>query len=267
METNQTIIAGAFTLMRRPGFNKLDYFDALEVLTDLLRGWVQDLDLGGRDHRTVVSPVDLDLDSEGVDYLVRMADVPDFEPIGLEFNVSAGTLTGWGIVRKVDYDVFPNYFDSNSPVCAFYGSSATPDGVKMRMNIAQADVVNRSWRLSYRLPLLSVVQMGQRPIIPTNFMRMVKLALCVALVPLVKDESDEWDRWKRETLPQYRAELLTWDNPDDYQNPGKWREYINGGVGSTVQPVVRFDDHRRRTGLGQMRGVNAPGGAYGVRES
>lgn len=266
METIQSVLAGSFALLRRPTFQELDYNDALDVLVDLLRGWIQDLDLGGRDMRTAVSDVTLSPDNASDDYLVNLQDIPDFEPIGLEFNLNTGNLSGWGVVRKVDYDVYPSMFGSGRPVCAFYGSTAVPDGVKLRLNIVPEDVANRVWRLSYRLPLLSVVQMGDRPPIPTNMMRMVKLGLAIALAPLVKNNSDEWREWKRENLPIYRAEYLSWDNPDDVYNPGRWREYVNGGIGPTVQPATRFDDHRRQEGSGNARGVTFPGGAFMVRD-
>lgn len=270
MESIKNIVAGVYVLLQggigRLTQNELDWNDVLEVGTDVMRGFMQDANLAHRDLHTAVSEVLLDLDSAGVDYRVTVPATPDFEPKALQYAVQAGGVSGWGDVNLVDLDAFPQYYTAPRLYGAFYGSTATPDGLKVRLNVG-GDLGCYTWQMTYRLSLFTQLQMGARPPLPLDFMRMVKLAWAIACVPIVKVPPNKlgmWRDWKRETLQQYLGELQGWNNPVDPVNPGRWQEYLNGGKGSSTQAIPRFDDSRRNRRSG-MRGVVGPGGTWGVR--
>lgn len=270
MESIQNIVAGVYVLLQggigRLTQNELDWNDVLEVGTDVTRGFMRDANLAHKDLHTAVSEITLDLDSTGDDYRVIVPAAPDFEPTGLQCLATLGQLGGWGDVRLVDLDALSQYSDAQRVYGAFYGSTATAEGLKLRLNAFGCRADSHCWRISYRVMLFTQLQMGVRPPLPLDFMRMVKLAWAIACVPIVKVPNGKllmWRDWKRDTLPQYIGELRGWNNPDDPVNPGRWQEYLNGGKGSTVEEVPRFD--RRRTGTGSMRGVIGPGGTWGVR--
>jgi hypothetical protein len=272
MESIQNVVAGVYTLLQggvgRLNQNELDWSDVLELGTDVMRGFVRDGELAHREHRTITAEAVLELDSAGVDYLVSVATLPDFEPTALQYNFETGSVSGWGDVKVVDLDAFPQYYNATAVYGAFYGGSATPEGLKLRLNVTPADVCARCWRITLRLPLFAQLQLGSRPPLPVDFMRMVKLAWAIACVPIVKvskEKREEWRAWKKETLPQYAAELLGWNNPADPVNPGRWQQYLNGGVGSTTQAIPRYDEYRRDQDLGSMGGVLGAGGAWGYR--
>lgn len=270
MESIQNIVAGVYVLLQggigRLSQNELDWNDVLEVGTDVMRGFMEDAGLAHRDLHTAVSEVQLDPDEAGMDYLVTVPGVPDFEPKELRYGIQAGGPVGWGDVKLIDLDAFPQFYNASNPYGAFYGSTATPEGLKLRLNFFNADTAACCWQLTYRLPLFAQLQLGDRPTLPVTYMRMVKLAWAIACFPIVKVPKEKliiWRDWKRETVSQYAGELLGWNNPSDPTNPGRWQEYLNGGKGSTTQVVPRFD--RREGGSGSMGGGTVPGGFIAFR--
>lgn len=271
METIKNIVAGVYVLLQggmgRLSQAELDWNDVLEVGDDVMRGFIHDAKMGHREHRTVTSDITLQLDPQGIDYFVTVPNVPDFELTGLSYSIGAGALSGWGEATLVDLSALSQYWQHRDVFAATYGSTYIPDGLKLRLNLLDSDVSTRLWRGTYRLPLFTELQMGDRPPLSTEFMRMVKLAWTIACVPLVKVPTSKlvmWNTWKRDTIGQYAAELMGWNNPNDPVNPGRWQQYLNGGVNSTTQPAIRFDSHRRFGG-GSVRGVNGPGGSWGTR--
>lgn len=267
MESIQNIVAGVFILMQgtgRLGQNELDFNDVLEVGTDVMRGFMRDAQLAHHPLRSMTAEATLDLDSSGVDYLVNVPTFPDFEPTALQYGINAANLSGWGDVNIVDLGAFPQFYNASDVYGAFYGSTATPEGLKLRTNMLDAD--SRTWQITFRLPLFAQLQLGDRPPLPVDFMRMVKLAWALACFPLVKKKGDEWKEFKRETMRQYEAELLGWNNPRDPANPGRWQEYLNGGRGSTCQAIPRYDDFRRADGMSNAGGVLGGGGAWVYRK-
>lgn len=237
-DTTGQVIAGVYTLLRRPSDIKLPYQDVLERLNDVLRGLVQDMNLGGRERRTESALVTIDQDD--VDFLLRMPNIPDFEAVGLEYsplNSYVGSTKPWYEVVVVPYSSWGRHFSGDRMAAAFYGSSSLQEGTKVRLNINPSDLGNYEFRLSYRLPLLTIVQLGERPPIPSNFLPMVKLETAIACAPVVQDDTEGWKKWLEKTLPVYAVQLAEWRR--------RWEDYLNSSVEPQLQPLRRFDDFRR----------------------
>lgn len=236
----QQVVSGVRTLLRRPSDLKLPAQDILERLNDTLRGLVQDMDLGGRERRTESALVSIDPDD--IDYLIRMENIPDFEPVRLEYspiNSYVNNTRPWYETVIVPYSAWERHFAGDRMAASFYGSSSLTEGTKVRLNIDSSEIGNYEFRLSYRLPLLTIVQLGERPPVPSNFLPMVKLEVAIACAPLVQDETEEWKKWLERVIPIYTAQLLEWKT--------RWEEYLSESVEPQVQPLRRFDDYRRRT--------------------
>lgn len=220
---------------------ELYYEDARDELNSLCAGYVQDQDMAGRDRRTVTEEVEVA--EGGVDFLLSVPNVPDFEPVKLEYRDSASTNTrGWRPASLVPFAAWEQHRDSGAVVASVYGSYALPEGQKLKLNLAPEEAALLSWRLSYRLPLLLELQMGDRPPIPENFMPMVELDLAVACVPLVRSRRQEWKDWQAERLPLVVARLREWRNEE---GTGRWQKYLEASVEDPVQPLARFDSFRR----------------------
>lgn len=235
-DTTQQVIAGIYTLLRRPSELKLHPDDVLELLNDDLRGRVQDLDLGGRDQRTETAEVTIDPDD--IDYLIRLPNVPDFEPVRLEYGLTANNLQAWWEANVVSPSAWAQHFDSDRLAASFTGSFAMQEGVKVRLNIDPSQLGNYQWRLTYRLPLLNIVQTGDRPPIPTNFLPMLKLSVAIKAMSIVKDSTDEWVAWMRRTLPIFSADLQRWEE--------RWDQYVNSSVEPPTQPIRPWNSFRQR---------------------
>lgn len=234
-DTVQQVIAGIYTLLRRPGL-KLHPDDVLEAVNDVLRGYVQDLDLGGRDQRTETAEVTIDEDD--IDFLIRLPNVPDFEPVKLEYGFASSGVQAFFDANVVSQSAWANHYDSNRVAASFYGSSALQEGTKVKLNIDPARLGDYQWRLTYRLPLLTIVQTGERPPIPSNFLPMLKLNVALKVMPLVKDDTDEWKAWMRDTKPIYAADLMRWS--------ARWEQYLGSSVEPPTQPIRPFNFFRRR---------------------
>ncbi|HKS27825.1 MAG TPA: hypothetical protein VJS44_08400 [Pyrinomonadaceae bacterium] len=243
MDTTGEVIAGVYTLLRRPSDpQQLAYLDVLERLNDILRGYVQDMDLGGRDRRTETAEVAIDEDD--IDYLIRLPNVPDFEPVSLEYGLTDSTTQSWRAAQVVSFNSWPKHYGQGYVAASFYGSSGLQEGIKARLSLTPDEVGRRTWRITYRLPLLAIVQMGERPPIPTNFLPMLKYETAIACMPIVNDDSDEWKAWKKENLPVYVGLLQGWKE--------RWEEYLSSSVEPNQQPLRGYNDFRRRR-LGNPR--------------
>lgn len=255
MDSTQQIISGVYTLLRRLSQQKLAYLDVLERLNDVVRGYVQDMQLGAREQRTVVAEVVPERDD--TDYSLRVPNVPDFEPRLLEFSPSyyaAGAERAWYEVRLVTFEAWPQHFSQPRPAAAIYGSSVVPDGVKIKFNLSEEAIANCLWRLSYRLPLLAVVQLGERAPIPPHFLPMLKVETALLCLPLVRDDSETWMKWQREIQPLYVAELAQWK--------ARWAEYLRESVEPATQELRPFNHYRRAGARRGTRGylpINAGG--------
>jgi hypothetical protein len=237
-ETVQQVINGIYTLLRRPSDIKLPPDDVLELLNDDLKGRVQDLDLGGRDQRTETAIATIEADEAGIDYIITVPDVPDFEPRRLEYGFTASGIQQFFEAQVVTFDSWAQQFVSDRLVASFFGSSALTEGMKLRLNISPAALANYDYRLTYRLPLLTIVQTGSRPPIPTNFLPMVKLSVAIKAISIVKDDSEGWIAWVKRTLPTYEGNLLQWET--------RWDEYVNSSVEPATQPIRPFNQFRQK---------------------
>lgn len=236
MDTTQQTIAGVYTLLRRPSESKLHYMDALERMNDILRGYVQDMDLGGRDQRTETASVTIDEDD--IDYLVRLPNVPDFEPVRLEYAPLAySQYQPWFAARVVPLSSWETHFGQNYTAASFYGSTGLQDGMRLRLNLDPSMVSDREWRITYRVPLLTIVQLGERPPIPTNFLPMLKYDTALDCMSIVSDDTEDWKKWVAENTQKYAARVLEWR--------ARWEEYLNSSVEPSTMPVPRFDDFRK----------------------
>lgn len=237
METVQQVISGVYTLLRRPSELKLHPDDVKDLLNDDLRGRVQDMDLVGREQRTRTREVSVDY--ADIDYRICLASVPDLEPVKLEYSPPAYTGTElWGEVQLINQRVWANHYTwSDRVVGAFYGSLNCPEGIALKLNLDPAAVGQYRWRLTYREPLLRIVQEGERPPIPTNFMPMVKTAVALKAMGVIEDDSQDWLTWSQRTMPLYTADLLRWEE--------RWRIYLDTSVESPTQPMKPYNWFRR----------------------
>jgi hypothetical protein len=236
METTQQVKTGIYILLRRPSDVKLPDDDVLLLLNDELRGRVQDMDLGGRDQRT--ETVDLTIDQDDIDYLINLPEVPEFEPVRLEYSLATPGFASWRDVSIVTGASWANQFDLGRIAASFYGSAALDQGMKLRLNIDPGTLANYLWRLTYRRPLLSILQSGDSPPIPTHFLPMVKLSVAINAMPIVRDDSAEWIAWMNRTLPLYEAELVRWEE--------RWQQYLDSSVEPSTQPIRPFNFFRQR---------------------
>lgn len=238
METTQQIISAVYTLLRRPSELKLHPDDVKDLVNDELRGRIQDLDLVGREQRTRSREVHIDMDE--TDYRVHLSGVPDFEPVGLEYSALAFAGTEyWAEATLVNIRSWTSQYNiaDNRVLGAFYGSLTLREGSYLRLNLDPQAVGDYRWRLTYREPLVRIVQEGERPPIPTNFLPIIKIAAALKAIPILQDNSKEWKAWVQNTVPIYTADLLRWEE--------RWRVYLETSAEPPTQPMKSFNSFRR----------------------
>lgn len=235
-DTAQQIVTGVRVLLRRPSDLKLPDDDILEVVNDLCRQYIQEESLSLRDRRSEVAPVTITaIDSPGADFSVTLAGVPDFEAQKLEAANTVGPVFGWGEVLIVPLDAWTSHFAHGRPVASFYGSSSLSTPAKVKLNLIDTEVANLQFRLTYRLPLLTVVQMGDKPPIPSGHLPMLKREAAILCAPLVQDDSDTWQGWMGANLPLYVTKLS--------ELKRNWKDYLDSSVEPQIQPINRSDRH------------------------
>lgn len=242
----QRLIARIYTLLGKPKQEQLYYEDVRDQLNALIMGYVQDMDLGNRSQRTQVEEIQITPDD--VDYTISLANVPDFEAEGLEYSPSFATIgvdRAWYEAKLVPLQSFSAHARGGYIAASIYGSSALAEGQKLRLNIPSEMVSRASWRLLYRLPLLTLVQMGERAPIPTNFMPMLEYHGAIVCSAIVQNESPAWERWKDKNIPLYMNELRSWTNEE---GTGRWQVYLDSSAEDPIQPIQPFDDFRRGGG-------------------
>lgn len=238
MDSAQQVVAGVYTLLRRPSQAKLAYKDVLKRMNDNLRGYTQDMNLNGRQQRTAISDVRLVRDD--IDYKVLLSTVPDFEPVRLEYSPGLASSAGdraWYEAITVPFEAWEHHYSRPHVAASFYGSSGMPEGVKVKLNMGEAEFGDAIFRMSYRMPLLTIVQMGERPPIPSDFIPMLELDTGVDVAPLVRDYSAEWKAWMKEILPIYIARAQQWNE--------RWKMYLEESLEPVTQPIKPFNDFRR----------------------
>jgi hypothetical protein len=234
MYTTKMCVARIFKLLGGPSATGLRqeqlYFeDVRDVINARLRAYVQDADLAGRDRRT--ARAELTVEADDVDFRASLPNVPDFEPEALEYSCGAG----WRKVNLVSLQALRHHRDGEW--AAFYGSDSLESGQKLAFSGPSSAIASRTYRLTYRVPLLVAVQMGERPPLPENFMPMVEYDGAIDSYPLVRGVPDDYHAWWRRVEPIYTARA------------GEWREryqsYLTRSVEDPAQPLPRFDDFRR----------------------
>lgn len=239
METTQQVLVGIRILLRRVSEAKLPNDDLLLLLNDDLKGRVQDMDLGGRDQRT--ETVAVTIDDDDIDYLITLPEVPEFEPVRLEYRLATPGLNAVAVWREASVVTgasWSNQFDMGRIAASFYGSAALDEGMKVRLNIDPGTLASYQWQLTYRRPLLAIVQTGDSPPIPTNLLPMVKVAVAIKAIPIIQDDSPEWLAWVKRALPIYEADLVRWEE--------RWEQYLGSSVEPATQPIRPFNFFRQR---------------------
>lgn len=224
--TTQQVVSSVYMLLRRPSQQKLPYTDVLTRLNALLRGYMQDQNLNGRQQRTAIADVTFTEDT--IDYRVSVPGVEDFEPLRLEYSPDyTNANSAWYEMQIVPFEAWDKHYSRPQPSASFYGSP-TMGGVKAKLNLDWQDFSRSSFRLSYRQPLVAVLQMGDRPPLPADFMPMVEYDLAVDCMSIVNDNSPEWLGWVAATKPDYIARVQDWRT--------KWTDYLE----TSQEPVTQF---------------------------
>lgn len=237
--TLKQAMQAVYSLLRDPPQEKLYFEDVRDRLNDRLRGFVEDMDLSGRDHRTVTT--DIDVAEDDIDYTVAVANVPDFEPVTLEYSRNTSSSSrAWYEAKLIPFAAWSQHAGTDRLVASFYGSFSLVEGQKLKLNIAQADVATTYFRLSYRLPLLTLVQEGERPPIPEGHMPLLHYGGALDCIDIVKDDSKPWIDWVARTTPKY---LNRYD-----EELKRWNAYLEKSVEDPVQPLRAFDAFRRSRG-------------------
>lgn len=217
-------------LLRRVSDLKLPDPDIDTVIDQVLRGKVQDLSLNGRDQATVVEEVTLTETGALMEFIVDVS-VDEFEAEKLEYVAASDPRNQFvGQVVVVPLSAWNSHAAAGSLVASFYG------GDKVRMNLSVEDACSVCWQLTYREPLLAIVQSGSKPPIPTGHLEMIDYEVAIKCMPLVEDDTAEWKEWKAETLPVYEGVLKA--------DLARWQNYLDSSVEPQIQPIVRSDRHR-----------------------
>lgn len=234
-DTAQSLIAGVRVLLRRPSELKLHDDDILEVLNDLCKEYVEEESLSIREHSTKVSPLTLTIpdDDTDADFNISDFEVPDFKAERLEYANAIGEAFVWREATIVPLEAWARHYSQGYVAASFYGSSQESTPAKLKLAFLDSQLENWQFRLTYRLPLLTVVQLGDKPPIPSAHLPMLKREAAILCAPLLDDDSPEWIAWMDRNLPLYVAKL---------QNLKKnWRNYLESSVEPQVQPIVRTD--------------------------
>lgn len=238
-DTAQQIVTGVRVNLRRPSDIKLPDDDILEKINDLCREYVEEESLSINEHRTTIAPLTITVPdvSTNPDFDISDFEVPDFKPHKLEYANLLGETFNWQEITIVPFETWARHYSQGRIVASFYGSSETTTPSKVKLSFLDTQLADLQFRLSYRLPLLTIIQMGDKPPIPSGHMPMLKLEASILCAPLVRDDSMEWIAWMERTLPLYVTKL---------QNLKKnWRDYLESSVEPQIQPIARSDRANR----------------------
>ena len=236
-ETMQMIVAGVRQLLRGVSEAKLPDIVIRTQAQDALKQFIQEDDLSNRQRRT--RSVEVEFTTGDEDFSVGLEDIPEFEAVKLEY----WTGRRWLEANIVDFQAWSRHQDADYVAAAFYGDK------NVKVNRTTDDVVNATWRLSYRESLLAVLQLGDKPPLSSAHLPMLKREVAVLCIPLVTDDTEEWKVWVDRFLPQYEAKLL--------ELRTLYLQYLDSSVEPQLVPIKRFDDFRRRVRL-NTRGFLPP---------
>lgn len=239
--TAQQFVTGVRILLRRPSDVELPDDDILKIGNDLFLQYIQQESLSTRDRRTEVAPIEITAGAEvtDADFTALVDGVTDFEPQLLEYaplTSSDGNIP-WRELRIVPLAAWSRHYTGNIPVAAFYGSSSLQTPCKVKLSLLDSEVARLRFRVTYRLPLLTIVQMGDRPPIPLAHLPMAEREAAILCAPLVLNDSTSWKEWVRDNIAGesslYRVKLG--------ELKADWKAYLDTSVEPQIQPIQRFD--------------------------
>lgn len=240
-DTAQQIITGIRVLLRRVDDIALPDTDILEVLNDLCKQYVQEESLATRDRRTEVAPVTITegATNDDADFTCELEGIADFEPLKLEYaplNTPDGILP-WREITIVPFAAWATHFNGGYRAAAFYGSSSLATPCKVKLTFLDSQVELLRFRLSYRLPLLTIVQQGDRPPIPSAHLPMLKREAAILCAPLVQDDSASWKTFKAENIDGVNSGYML----KLAELKANWKAYLETSVEPQIQPIKRSD--------------------------
>lgn len=214
--------------------------DIREELNDLCVSYVEEAKMAPRDRRSVVSL--LSITPAETDYAVNLENAPDFEEQMLEASLI--TDGNWYKVGMVEINQWADQFDQGRTIACFYGNADDATPPRLKLNLAPEQVALRNFRLTYRLPMTTILQYGSKPPLPAAHIPMLKREAAILLAPQVINETDWWKNWMKETIPVYVAKLA------DLKL--KWKAYLDSGDDSEMQPIRPFNSFRQRGSRGPL---------------
>jgi hypothetical protein len=237
METVAQIMVGVRRLLRGVSDVKLSDDSIRAELRDLCVQYRQQESLSLRERETDVT--DITLTEAPIDYNVNAGQLEDFEEERLEMSIaSASAQDHWYEVVIVPLSTWAAHFNEGYAAASFYGSSDRCSPAKVRLNLTPEQVGGRLWRLTYREPLVTAMQRGDRPPLATGHLPMLKREAAMLLMPQVMDDSLEWVEWMGRTLPIYQGKLV--------EQKADWRNYLTSSVEPQEQPIPRSDRYGSR---------------------
>ena len=244
-DTAQQIIAGVRILLRRPSDLELPDDDILEVVNDLCKQYIQEESLSTRDRRTEVAPITITPGEEvdDADFTATLAGVSDFEVQSLEYAPLASTdgAIPWREAVVVPRAAWRRHYTQGYVAAAFYGSSSLQTPCKVKLTLLDSQVERLQFRVTYRLPLLTIVQLGDRPPIPSAHLPMLKREAAILCAPLVQNDSATWLNWKRTNIEGVQSPYMV----KLAELKMNWKAYLDTSVEPQVQPIPRSDRANR----------------------
>lgn len=231
LDSMQTVVARIRMLLRRVDDIVLPDQDIETVCNQLLRGYLQQRNLRIRDRGTQVTETTLSETELAGEYLINVP-IGEFELEKLEYRgiLESSDTEVRGTVVLVPLSTFNERANDDAIVGSHYG------GNRIRLNLLAEDVDNVTWVITYRESLLSAVQGGQRPPLPSGHLPMLEHEAALLCMPLVDIDDDDWVAWMERTTPVYAAKLI--------EEKGFWVDYLETGIEPQVQPITRSDRHR-----------------------
>lgn len=242
-ETVGDLIPSIRASLRRPSDAKLHYRDILDVLNDLLRGYLRDLNVSEQDHRTdesqcILSP----LEEKGNDYLLTIDGVAEVEPMQLQFAPSSElanpTQVIWREMAIVPLDYFTDTHIRQTSVCSFYGSQVVQDGIKLKTNVSREIVEQSVWRIRYRVPILKMLTLASKTPLPADFLPMVKTEAVLLCLPRMRDDSADFYQWRKSNEPVFLSQVADWRR--------RWAEFIDTSNEPKYLRKIPANDYRHR---------------------
>lgn len=208
----QQLISGVYALLRRVSKRKLPTVDVLARLNDVVRAYLQEQSISANEQGTDTAAATVVANGNGIDFLLTVTNVREFEPVHLVYALTAAPTAFFPIVES-SFEEFERHRTRTDYIAGvFYDQALLADGVKLRLNIAPANIGNYIWRLAYRLPLLTALAKGTRIPVPVNFLSMVKVATALLCIPMVRDDTKDWAEWVATARPSLESELRGWES-------------------------------------------------------